>query len=171
MAIRYWKKLREEGAKHAADPRPPGENPWEDAERPRLSDLAADRPTTDDRSSQYNDWADRMRQKRQRLREQYEGQPAPSYWTTDALFEESRRVEDEEILDRPNPWRIKELFAVLDLRDDASPGEVGKAYHRLAKEHHPDRYVEADDETREFHADRMRSINAAYRTLKELQKD
>lgn len=167
--MRGWKRVREAGAGTATPPRADA-NPWED--RPTLSQMTSSyAPSADEdaRAERYSDWAGRMREKKARLHQEQDG-PVASYWTTDALFEESRRLEHEELHDRPNPWRVQELLAVLDLRTGATPTDIGDAYRKLAKQHHPDRFVQADEETQRFHADKMISIAAAYRTLKTLEK-
>lgn len=167
--MRGWKRVREAGAGTATPPRADA-NPWED--RPTLSQMTSSYASgvdEDARAERYSDWADRMREKKNRIRQEQDG-PVASYWTTDALFEESRRLEHEELHDRPNPWRVQELLAVLDLRTGATPTDIGDAYRKLAKQHHPDRFVQADEETQRFHADKMISIAAAYRTLKTLEK-
>jgi DnaJ-domain-containing protein 1 len=170
--MRYWKKMREEGAKHPSVARE-DDNPWGEQERARLGHLSSTYTTVDSdaaQSARYTDWAERIKEKRNRLAKDQAGEPSPSYWSTDALFEESRRVEDDEILSRPNPWRVMELLATLDLREGASTTEIGEAYRRLAKKHHPDRFVNAEPAIQEFHAEKMRDVITAYRTLKELQK-
>jgi hypothetical protein len=164
--------MREEGAKHPAPPRAASTNPWGEANAP-LSSLATSFPTLDHddaRADRYNEWAERMREKRRRLREDEVGEATPSYWSTDAVFEESRRIENEEQEARPNPWRIQELLATLDLRGDPTAAMIADAYRRLAKQHHPDRYLDAEPAIQEFHADKMREIISAYRTLKTLPK-
>ena len=140
----------------------------------------------EDRAAQYAAWAERMRTKRasakariaadQELATAAAGTHPPSndptYWTTDALFAESRRVEEHEVGPqpgaRPDPAAVTELLAVLDLRDGADPDQLTAAFRRLAKEHHPDRYVHADEATRRFHEERMLEINRAYRRLRDL---
>jgi hypothetical protein len=178
--------MRDKAVSAPADESPlaPLDNPWSEPMPDSLLDLESTtgfaRPelSAAERATQYTDWANRMREKRQRVRDAMTGtNPAgepvdaesASYWTTDALFAESRRIEEEPAADRPNPWRVKELYAVLDLDDNATPREVGSAYKRLAKEHHPDRFVGADPATQEHHAERMRNINRAYRSLKQLE--
>ncbi len=166
--------MREEGGKHATPPRTPAENPWDETDHP-LSTLSTTFPTLHDdhddaRADRYNDWAERMRQKRIRVRQEQAGEPAPSYWTTDALFEESRRIQDDELDTRPNPWRVQELLAVLDLRGEPDTTTIAEAYRRLAKAHHPDHYLDAEPEIQEFHAAKMRDVISAYRTLKALAK-
>jgi DnaJ-domain-containing protein 1 len=167
--------MREQGARHAGEAVPDAPNPWQEerAALARLSETPS--PVSDDeaeRAERYNEWAERLRAKRRRLTDDLEGSPAPSNWSTDALFEESRRVEDDELhsAHKPNPWRVQELLAVLDLREGATAAEVGMAYRRLAKVHHPDRFVEADLDVQEFHAHKMREIIRAYRTLKDLDR-
>lgn len=169
--------MREQGARAASDPRPAGANPWQEEEPTtysRLRDTPA--PLTDEpdpRAEQYSQWAERMRAKRRRLTSDLEGTPAPSNWSTEALFEESRRIEDDERFSthRPNPWRVQELLAVLDLREDATAADVGNAYRRLAKVHHPDHFLEADVDIQEYHAQKMREIIRAYRALKDLNRE
>lgn len=161
--------MREAGA-GTATPARTDANPWED--RPTLSQMTSTYASTTDedaRAARYSDWAERMRDKKSRLHQEQDG-PVPSYWTTDALFEESRRLEHEELHTKPNPWRVQELLAVLDLRTGATPHDIGDAYRKLAKQHHPDRYVQADEATQRFHAERMITIADAYRTLKTLEK-
>lgn len=197
VAIRYWKRMREEAALHADDPRPDGDNPWDTSEaeprpveRPlsRLGDLGSTEQFRGDtgyaaedeaaKAARYNDWAERMRDKRTRNKAQAQAiqdrangvTHDPTYWNSETLFEESRRVDQEELLERPNPWRVTELLAVLDLREGASPTEIGDAYRRLAKIHHPDRFVEADAAIRELHEQKMREVIDAYRALKTLAK-
>jgi len=167
--------MREQGARTAGVPRPDAANPWQE-EPTALSRLRDTPPLNDEidpRAERYSEWAERLRAKRRRLASDLDGTPAPSNWSTDALFEESRRVEDDELhsVRRPNPWRVQELLAVLDLREGATAAEVGNAYRRLAKVHHPDHFVEADSDIQEYHAHKMREIIRAYRTLQELNKE
>ncbi len=160
------------------------DNPWDEVPIPQLRHLAADGPSSDDRSASYADWAQRMKDKRTNAQNKIAnategvawaslGEPSvgtTNYWTTDALYAESRRVDEEELTERPNPWRVGELLATLDLREDASSTDVAVAYKKLAKAHHPDRYVSADEATQIFHAERMMTINKAYRALRQLER-
>jgi DnaJ-domain-containing protein 1 len=165
-----------EQARRAGEPPADAPNPWQE-EPPTLARLSETAnpligEEDDPRAERYNEWAERLKAKRRRLTDDLDGSPAPSNWSTDALFEESRRVEDDERHSRrPNPWRVQELLAVLDLREGATAAEVGMAYRRLAKVHHPDRFVEADLDIQEFHAHKMREIIRAYQTLKDLDRD
>lgn len=127
----------------------------------------------EEEASKYSDWADRMRAKRSRSQAIYEPeteQQTPNYWAVDNLFLDSERLGQAELASRPDPTIVHELFSVLDLRDGASEDEICTAYKRLVKKHHPDRYVEADEQTRTYHEERIRDINAAYHALKGLHQ-
>jgi DnaJ-domain-containing protein 1 len=170
VGLRYWKRMRAQVDTHADAPPADGPNPWRDPEH-TLSQLGASALTDDARAERYSEWAERMRQRRPSTGEA--GQPADgpaataNYWSCEALFAESRRLEEEE--PRQNPWRVRELLAVFDLTEGATPAELGTAYRRLAKQHHPDRYVSADPHTQAFHAEHMRRIIDAYRELRDRQ--
>lgn len=133
-------------------------NPWSEIEE-----------LSGDRAAQYAAWADRLREKRSRAQATIKGedeQEAPSYWTTENVYRESERLGKEQDSNRPDPQVVAEMLATLDLRDGASGDEIGAAYKRLVKLHHPDRHASADEATRSFHDERMREINAAYRSLR-----
>jgi DnaJ-domain-containing protein 1 len=111
----------------------------------------------------YSAWRERMRSKSQRNRTLFseaeaEAEPAPrsTYWDAESLFRDSDVVEAADT----------DHLAVLDLREGATQGEILRAYRNLAKLHHPDRYAEADAETRQYHDDCMRAINEAYAALR-----
>lgn len=175
MAIRYWKRMREKAVEDTAESFAAASNPWEDAGS-EIIDLEPGRTemSADERAAQYNDWAERMKAKRQRNREAILGsnrpEPSTGYWTPDSLFADSKLADEDDLLTRPNPWRVEELLSVLDLTGDAEPEDVSDAYRRLAKQHHPDRFIAADADTQQFHADRMTDIIKAYRALKQLQR-
>ena len=175
MALRYWKRMREQATLHAEEPRPAQINPWwETVPTPTLSELGARYEIQgDDRTARYNDWADRMRAKgaaRPAPAPAARAEPASSagYWTAEALFEDSRRVAREEGISRRNPWVVRELLAVFDLPEGASSADIGSAYRRLAKEHHPDRFMMADPETQAFHEAEMRRVIDAYEALRQV---
>jgi hypothetical protein len=56
--------------------------------------------------------------------------------------------------------RRDELYAVLGLTRHATPGEVARAYRRLAKRYHPD--IAGPDPVA---AERFAAVNHAYQTL------
>ncbi|MFY2763252.1 J domain-containing protein [Arenimonas sp. MALMAid1274] len=60
-------------------------------------------------------------------------------------------------------------YAVLGLRDDASEGEIDRAYRRLIAQYHPDRLAGAADELRLQAEDKAREINAAYDHIRKLR--
>jgi curved DNA-binding protein CbpA len=61
------------------------------------------------------------------------------------------------------------LYEVLEISPEASPDEVQIAYHRMAKQFHPDRFQskEFSDETRSTAEQVFTQINRAYLTLKD----
>ena len=56
-------------------------------------------------------------------------------------------------------------YSLLGLPDGAPAGEVKRAFHRLARELHPDRHPSASDEDRRLLAERFAAIHAAYRQI------
>ena len=58
-----------------------------------------------------------------------------------------------------------DLYARLGVAADVNPDDLRRAYHRLVKLWHPDRYVGAPPELRERAERRMRQLNEAYDTL------
>jgi preprotein translocase subunit Sec63 len=62
-------------------------------------------------------------------------------------------------------------YAVLGLRDDASDGEIERAYRRLIAQYHPDRLSGAADELRVQAEDKAREINTAFDRIQKLRKN
>lgn len=58
-----------------------------------------------------------------------------------------------------------DLYARLGVSPDIGPDDLRRAYHRLVKLWHPDRYAGAPAELRERAERRMRQLNEAYDTL------
>lgn len=58
-----------------------------------------------------------------------------------------------------------EYYRILKVKPDASPEEIRKAYHKLVKEYHPDTH-KGDKKAEE----KLKEINEAYNTLKDLEK-
>lgn len=189
MASEYFKRMRNQTRQSRSDVLAPAAdapvNPWNDGTNDLVADLQNSGRTPDERSEAYAEWVQRMQDKRTRNKASIASvststgswaslgeDPATSanYWTTDALFAESERVAHEEMSVRPNPWRVNELLELLDLRHDATADEISIAYKKLAKAHHPDRYVSADEATQQFHADKMLEVNKAYRTLRQIER-
>ena len=57
-------------------------------------------------------------------------------------------------------------YRILGVKDGASQEEIKKAYRQLAKEHHPDKFVNASDSDKKYHENKMKEINEAYENLK-----
>ncbi|HEY7975189.1 MAG TPA: DnaJ domain-containing protein, partial [Ktedonobacterales bacterium] len=64
---------------------------------------------------------------------------------------------------------LPDLYARLGASPSATPDDLRRAYHRLVKLWHPDRYVGAPDLLRARAERRMRQLNAAYDTLSDPQ--
>ena len=62
-------------------------------------------------------------------------------------------------------------YAVLGLAEDASDGEVDRAYRRLIAQYHPDRLTGAADELRLQAEDKAREINAAYDRIQKSRRN
>lgn len=127
---------------------------------------------TDDRAGAYREWAERLRDKREANRRRIRGEvdePVVNYWTADNVFRESRRLADEETPRRADHEAVQDLLAVFGIAGQPQPRQVEMEFRRLAKAHHPDRHVGADDATREYHLDQMRRINEAYARLRQLE--
>ncbi len=130
------------------------------------------------RSADYQAWADRLRAKRDKAKQFVADHAEPStenqasYWSTDALFAESARVRDHEAATactaREMADRKVQLASDLGLRGEISLSSANNAWRRLAKLHHPDRYLAADQSVQDHHAAEMIKVNTAYAALKKL---
>ncbi|MGL5088048.1 MAG: DnaJ domain-containing protein [Cetobacterium sp.] len=58
-------------------------------------------------------------------------------------------------------------YNVLGVQEGVTPEELKKAYRELAKKHHPDRYANATQETRDMHEKKFKEINEAYEKLQQ----
>ena len=56
-------------------------------------------------------------------------------------------------------------YTILGVNKGASQDEIKKAYHKLAKEHHPDKFVNSSDSEKKYHENKMKEINDAYENL------
>ena len=56
-------------------------------------------------------------------------------------------------------------YQVLGVRADAPAAEMRRAYLRLARQHHPDYFVDATPEARAAAEERMRAVNEAWATV------
>ncbi|WP_297406739.1 DnaJ domain-containing protein [uncultured Cetobacterium sp.] len=56
-------------------------------------------------------------------------------------------------------------YKILGVEEGATHEELKKAFRELAKKHHPDKYANASEETRNFHEKKFKEINEAYEKL------
>ena len=56
-------------------------------------------------------------------------------------------------------------YSILGVSRGASQDEIKRAYHKLAKEHHPDKFVNSSDSEKKYHENKMKEINDAYENL------
>lgn len=131
------------------------------------------------RNADYAAWAERLKAKRDRnrqvvadLTEQPTDEAAPNYWSTDALYAESARVREHEQAEAHSHWEAEErkveLGNTLGMHGEINLTTANEAFRRLAKLHHPDRYVDADAGIQDHHAAEMMKVNGAYAALKKL---
>jgi hypothetical protein len=117
----------------------------------------------------YSAWAGRMTAKRNQDQAEILGvvEDSPvSHWSAEfvlGLGNQDRPLDDHGDADHRETGQA---FEVLGLDADADGQEVTLAYRALAKRHHPDRWVEADERLRRHHAEEMLRINRAYRVLR-----
>jgi curved DNA-binding protein CbpA len=62
---------------------------------------------------------------------------------------------------------VLDPYEVLGIGADATPDELRAAYRSLVREHHPDRFPSATEDERRAMHERMASINAAYRMVRD----
>ena len=56
-------------------------------------------------------------------------------------------------------------YQILGVQKGASADELKRAYFKLVKEHHPDRYTNSSESEKKYHEDKMKQINEAYDKL------
>jgi len=121
------------------------------------------------RVDDYEAWAERLQRKRVAAKEKYRGptdrEAPPTYWDAEHVFDDSERLSADDAA-TGHGRDLAAAYAVLGLDPTASAREVETAFRGLAKLHHPDRHVTADDQTRAEHLDEMRRVNDAYATLR-----
>jgi DnaJ like chaperone protein len=64
-----------------------------------------------------------------------------------------------------HPFKRKKALEILGLPESATDSEIKKAYRKLAKAHHPDKFMNASKEDRTKAAATFREIREAYETL------
>jgi hypothetical protein len=65
---------------------------------------------------------------------------------------------------------LQRAYDLLEVSPQAGSREVRSAYHRLAQQHHPDKFVGQSEEARAVAGLRMREVNAAYALIRESRK-
>ena len=108
--------------------------------------------------------ADEIREAFKRKRKRPEPAAKPhgafsEYYSADSLFT-SVDEGDTDLFDPEDP------YVVLGVPTSATWEQVTSAHRRLAKIHHPDRLLSADDEERVKSEQRMAEINIAYAELR-----
>lgn len=141
-----------------------------------LDDLAGFGPDTKTGQPQhevderrYSAWAGRLHDKSVRdhatiLGEPVDPNPPTGYWSSESVLSGDDLISDAGIV--PEQMRRNRLLFELGLTPGASAAEVSRAYRALAKVHHPDRWVEADEATRAHHAEKILHVNAVYQALR-----
>ena len=56
-------------------------------------------------------------------------------------------------------------YTILGVNKGASQDEIKRAYHKLAKDHHPDRFVNSSESEKKYHENKTKEINDAYENL------
>lgn len=62
---------------------------------------------------------------------------------------------------------MRDPFSILGVSRDASDEDIKKAYRKLAREHHPDKFT--DSVERERASEKMKEINAAYEEIQKIR--
>ena len=62
---------------------------------------------------------------------------------------------------------MRDPFSILGVSREASDDDIKKAYRRLARENHPDKFT--DPAERDRASERMKEINAAYEELQKIR--
>ena len=68
------------------------------------------------------------------------------------------------VLTSPNDRRYVDAFTLLNIKQDSTFNDAKTAYHRLAKQYHPDNYsgIELPEEVERYVTDMFRQINTAF---------
>ncbi len=68
-----------------------------------------------------------------------------------------------------NPFGYAEdkskYYEILGVNKNASKDDIKKAYRDLVKQHHPDKFTNANDSEKEYHENKLKEINGAYEKL------
>ncbi len=132
-------------------------------------DVGSDRPVSSPSQAtadQYNAWAQRLRQKRVNAQraiadDESTADPLAANWSSTNVFTESQRVADNDLRAHHDPVGVSAAYAVLGLDMGTPLDEVDARYRILAKRHHPDRFIGADEAVQREHAEMFRAISTA----------
>jgi hypothetical protein len=160
--LRHWRR-RGEG-----DQRPVGTTDQLTDDR-ACADEAAKADEHNPFGQEHAWWAERERLQRvfvaPRVDDEADESPLSEFWSPESLFTWGRRPGDDDApyYEDEQPFDPHE---VLGLPLYAPWDQVVAAHRRLAKEHHPDRLVDATPEDRATSEERMRLVNQAYNELR-----
>ncbi len=117
-------------------------------------------------SQPYDEWAVRLRQRRQTAQRLYHDEPPAAcadYWQPEHLFADS----EPDATDGPiDVAAVSQAFDRLRLSPDAPAADVTARYRELVKVHHPDRHIDADERTAAQHAAEFRALHDALTVLR-----
>ena len=65
---------------------------------------------------------------------------------------------------------MKDYFAILEVKRDASLEDIKKSYRKLASKYHPDKNLDLDHESREEYNRRFQEVQEAYEVLSHPKK-
>lgn len=68
------------------------------------------------------------------------------------------------------PKETRNFYKILGVSVTATPKQITDAYHEKAKEYHPDKFSNADEEGKRRAENYFKDINAAYETLSDSKK-
>ncbi len=65
---------------------------------------------------------------------------------------------------------FEDYYKILGVSKDASAEEIKKAYRKLSLEYHPDKHTQEPIDVQQQFEEKMKKVNAAYETLKDITK-
>lgn len=116
-------------------------------------------------AADYAAWRERIRTRRQEKVAATERGPDAAPPPTGVWWSEDLLASPHE--GEPGWLPVADLWHQIGVAPGASLGEVTSAYRQIAKAHHPDLHMNADEITRREHAERFRFLAIAYRALRD----
>ena len=117
-------------------------------------------------SGSLDDWRDEVGRQYEQYREQFTGQKTEKTaadsqaQNTEAEYERHRQQQQAQNASAP-AGQEREYYRILEVTPGADFEQIRKAYKRLMKLYHPDRY-HADPEKQQVALEISRQLNAAY---------